>query len=116
MNIREVNHMSARHFVPHCRMQLLYSLRFKPGVAGLRRTENLLRARPPQGWKWTEADAGLSSSHKPWPGPLGQAARSSDSSQDQIHGYEPETVAVKIKDILKVLVLKVSFYWLANQR
>jgi len=26
--------------------------------------------------------------------------------QDQIHGYEPETVAVKIKDILKVLVLK----------
>ena len=114
MNIREVNHMSARHFVPHCRMQLLYSLRFKPGVAGRRRTEDLLRARPPQGWKRTEADAGPSSSHEP--GPLGQAARSSDSSQDQIHGYEPETVAVKIKDILKVLVLKVSFYWLANQR
>ena len=114
MNIREVNHMSARHFVPHCRMQLLYSLRFKPGVAGRRRTEDLLRARPPQGWKWTEADPGPSSSYEH--GPLGQAARSSDSSQDQIHGYEPETVAVKIKDILKVLVLKVSFYWLANQR
>ena len=100
MNIREVNHMSARHFVPHCRMQLLYPLRFKPGVAGLMETDG--------GGRWTK--------FVPWPGPLGQAARSSDSSQDQIHGYEPETVAVKIKDILKVLVLKVSFYWLANQR
>ena len=35
--------------------------------------------------------------------------------KDQTHGYEPETVAVKIKDILKVLVLKVSFDWPANQ-
>ena len=35
--------------------------------------------------------------------------------KDQTHGYEPETVAVKIKDILKVLVLKVSFDWSANQ-
>ena len=35
--------------------------------------------------------------------------------KDQTHGYEPETVAVKIKDILKVLVLKVSFDRPANQ-
>ena len=114
MNIREVNHMSARHFVPHCRMQLHCIILFEVQARG-RGTEADGRISSSPSASRTEAGIGRRLTNIV-PRALVQAARSSDSSQDQIHGYEPETVAVKIKDILKVLVLKVSFYWLANQR